>query len=82
MSDESLSKSEIIFCQTEDGRTCEQFRFEDETLWLTQIQIAELFQTTAPNINLHPKANYTVSELVAQATIKSHLIVRLEGALA
>ena len=79
MSNEPLPNSEIILYQTEDGRTRVQCRFEDETLWLSQIQIAELFQTTVPNINLHLKAIYAEGELVAEATIKSHLIVRLEG---
>ena len=79
MSDEPSPNSEFILYQTEDGRTRVQCRFEDETLWLTQIQIAELFQTTVPNINLHLKAIYAVGELAAEATIKSHLIVRLEG---
>ena len=74
------SNSEILLYQTEDGRTRIQCRFEDETVWLTQAQIAELFQTTVPNINLHLKAIYAEGELAAQATIKSHLMVRLEGA--
>lgn len=80
MSDKSLSQSEIIFYQTEDGGTRVQCRFEDETLWLTQVQIAELFQTSVPNINLHLKAIYAEGELAAEATIKSYLMVRLEGA--
>ena len=80
MNDKSLSQSEIILYQTEDGRTRVQCRFEDETLWLTQVQIAELFQTSVPNINLHLKAIYAEGELAAEATIKSHLMVRLEGA--
>jgi hypothetical protein len=71
---------QFILYQTEDGRTRIQCRFENETLWLTQIQIAQLFQTTVPNINLHLKAIYAEGELVAAATIKSHLIVRIEGA--
>jgi len=78
VSDEPLPQSEIILYQTEDGRTRVQCRFENETLWLTQVQIAELFQTTVPNINLHLKAIYAEGEL-ATATIKSHLMVRLEG---
>ena len=80
MSDDSFPQSEFILYQTEDGRTRIQCRFENETLWLTQIQIAELFQTTVPNINLHLKAIYAEGELTAEATIKSHLIVRFEGA--
>lgn len=79
MSDRPTPNSSIILYQTDDGRTRVQCRFEDETLWLTQIQIAELFQTTVPNINLHLKAIYSEGELVAEATVKSHLIVRLEG---
>ncbi|WP_374682488.1 virulence RhuM family protein [Accumulibacter sp.] len=79
MSDKALPQSEFILYQTEDGRTRIQCRFDDETLWLTQIQIAELFQTTVPNINLHLKAIYAEGELAAEATIKSHLIVRHEG---
>ena len=80
MSDEPLPKSEIFLYQTEDGRTRIQCRFENETLWLTQVQIAELFQTSVPNINLHLKAIYAEGELVEIATIKSYLIVRIEGA--
>lgn len=79
MSDEPLPKSEIILYQTEDGRTRIQCRFENEMLWLTQVQIAELFQTSVPNINLHLKAIYAENELTEGATIKSYLIVRSEG---
>ncbi len=73
-------QSSIILYQTEDGRTRIQCRFEQETIWLTQIQIAELFQTSVPNINLHLKAIYGEGELAEGATIKSYLIVRAEGA--
>lgn len=80
MNEDPLPQSEIILYQTDDGRTRIQCRFENETLWLTQVQIAELFQTSVPNINLHLKAIYAEGELAAEATIKSHLMVRLEGA--
>lgn len=76
----ALPQSEIILYQTEDGSTRIQCRFEDESLWLSQVQIADLFQTSVPNINLHLKAIYAEGELEAQATIKSHLMVRTEGA--
>ena len=82
MSDEPLSQSELILYQTEDGRIRIQCRFENETLWLTQVQMAELFQTSVPNINLHLKAIYAKRELVEVATIKFYLIVRTEGAMA
>lgn len=55
-------------------------RFEAETLWLTQAQIAELFQTSVRNISLHIKAIYDEGELAEAATIKSYLMVRPEGA--
>ena len=73
-------QSSIILYQTEDGRTRIQCRLDAETLWLTQVQIAELFQTSVPNINLHLKALYSEAELTEAATIKSYLIVRTEGA--
>jgi len=79
MSDEPLPQSELILYQTEDGRTRIQCRFENETIWLTQVQMAELFQTSVPNINLHLKAIYKENELADVATIKSYLIVRIEG---
>ena len=71
--------SSIILYQTEDGHTRIQCRFEADTLWLTQAQIGELFQTSVPNINLHLKAIYEEGELAEAATIKSYLIVRPEG---
>ena len=70
---------EILLYQTEDGRTRIECRFENETLWLTQAQIAELFQTTPQNITLHLKAIYTEGEQSEEATCKSYLQVRPEG---
>lgn len=71
--------SQLILYQTEDGRTRIQCRFENDTLWLTQAEMAELFQTSVPNINLHLKAIYAEDELSPDPTIKSYLIVRSEG---
>lgn len=79
MSEDLTPKSSIILYQTEDGRTRIHCRFEDETIWLTQAQIGELFQTTVANINLHLKAIYAEGELTEAATIKPYLIVRREG---
>lgn len=80
MSDEIFSQSEFIFYQTEDGRTRIQCRFENETIWLTQAQLAELFQTTPQNVTLHLKAIFAEGELAEEATCKDYLQVRLEGA--
>jgi len=71
---------ELVLYQTEDGQTRVQCRFAEGTIWLTQIQIAELFQTSVPNINLHLKTIYAEGELTESGTIKSYLIVRSEGA--
>ncbi len=79
MSDEPLTQSEFILYQTEDGRTRIQCRFENETLWLTQAQIAELFQTTPQNVTLHLKAIFAEGELEEAATCKDYLQVRSEG---
>lgn len=83
MSDESqpspAPQSSIILYQTEDGRTRVDCRFDQGTLWLTQGQIAELFQTTPQNVTLHLKAIYAEGELAEAATCKDYLQVRLEG---
>jgi hypothetical protein len=80
MADEPQSKSEMVFYQTEDGRTRVECRFEEGTLWLTQAQIAELFQTTPQNVTLHLGAVYEEGELDEAATCKDYLQVRQEGA--
>ncbi len=79
MSNEPLPQSEFILYQTEDGRTRVQCRFDDETLWLTQAQIADLFQTTPQNVTLHLKAVFSEGELDEAATCKDYLQVRPEG---
>lgn len=79
MPDEPPSQSSLILYQTEDGRTRIQCRFENETLWLTQAQMAELFQTTPQNVTLHLKAIFAEGELSEAATCKDCLQVRSEG---
>jgi len=79
MSDEPLPQSDLILYQTEDGRTRIQCRFENETIWLTQANMAELFQVTVPTVNEHLKGIYDESELLAEATIRNFRIVRIEG---
>jgi hypothetical protein len=79
MKKEPQSQSSIILYQTEDGRTRIQCRFEDNTVWLTQALIAELFQVTPQNVTLHLKAIYKEGELDETATCKDYLQVRTEG---
>lgn len=73
------SGGEILLYQTEDGGTRLDCRFDDGTIWLTQAQIAELFQTTPQNVTLHLKAIFEEGELQEAATCKEYLQVRQEG---
>ena len=70
---------EIILYQTEDGQTRIDCRFEAGSIWLTQAQIAELFQITPQNVTLHLKAIFAEGELAEAATCKDYLQVRQEG---
>ena len=80
MSDEELPDSEFILYQTEDGRTRIQCRFENETVWLTQKQIADLFQIGVGTVNHHLKAIFPEGDLQAGATIRRYRIVQSGGA--
>ena len=79
MSDDPLPNSEIILYQTEDGRTRVQCRFENETVWLTQALLAELFEIGVNTVNHHLKAIFAEGELRPEATIRYYRIVRTEG---
>jgi hypothetical protein len=79
MADDPPPQSGIILYQTEDGRTRIECRFENETIWLTQALIAELFGVTPQNVTLHLKAIYEERELEESATCKDYLQVRFEG---
>jgi len=71
--------SDLILYQTEDGKTRIQCRFEDESIWLTQAQIAELYQKDVKTINEHLLNIYEDEELDEDSTIRKFRIVRLEG---
>jgi hypothetical protein len=71
--------SEIVLYQTEDGRSRIEVRLDNETVWLTQQLMAELFQTTVPNISMHIRNIFRDGELTPEATVKDFLIVRREG---
>ena len=70
---------EIILYQTEDGRTRLECRFVDETLWLSQALMAELFQKNVRTINEHLRNIFEEGELDPGATIRNFRIVRQEG---
>ena len=69
----------IVIYQTEDGQTQIDVRLEDETVWLTQAQMVELFQTTKQNISLHVGNVFKEGELEQEATVKEYLTVQNEG---
>lgn len=73
------NSSQIVIYQTEDGQTKLDVRLENETVWLTQKLMAELFQTTPQNITLHLANIYKEGELNEAATCKEFLQVQTEG---
>jgi hypothetical protein len=79
MSDETLPQSGFILYQTEDGRTRVQCRFENETVWLTQQQMAELFQTTKQNVGQHLKSLFAEGELVQDSVVKESFTTAADG---
>lgn len=72
-------ENKIIIYQTQDGQTKIDVRLENETVWLTQNQMAELFQTTKQNVSLHIKNIFEEGELSENSTVKDYLTVQQEG---
>jgi hypothetical protein len=72
--------SQIVIYQADSGTTRLEVRLQDETVWLTQNLMAELYQTTKQNISLHIQNIYEEGELDPEATVKKYLTVRTEGA--
>ncbi|MEO7031945.1 MAG: virulence RhuM family protein [Herbaspirillum sp.] len=75
-------KGQFLVYETEDGGIKIDVRLADETVWLSQALIAELFQTSVPNISMHIRNVYQENELQPEATIKKFLTVRQEGSRA
>ena len=76
---EHASNSELVLYQTKDGRTKIQCRFEDESIWLTQRLIGELFAVSVPTVNEHIAGICSDGELAEEATVRKFRIVRTEG---
>lgn len=70
---------EFLIYNSPDGETDIEVRLENETLWMSQQQMTELFQTTKQNISLHIKNIYQEGELEEEATVKEYLTVQDEG---
>lgn len=71
--------NKIVIYQTDDGKTQLDVKLENETVWLTQAQMTELFQTTKQNISLHINNIFKEGELDCKATVKEYLTVQHEG---
>ena len=74
-----MEENKIIIYQTEDGQTQIDVRLENETVWLTQAQMAELFEKTPQNITMHIGKAYKEGELERDSTCKEYLQVQWEG---
>jgi hypothetical protein len=72
-------KGEVLLYKSDDGGIRLDVRLEDETVWLTQPLMTELFQTTQQNISQHVQNIYEEVELIEEATHKKFLSVRQEG---
>ena len=74
-----MEENKIIIYQTEDGQTQIDVRMENETVWLTQAQMAVLFNKTPQNITMHIQNAYKEGELDRESTCKEYLQVQKEG---
>lgn len=80
MVNEQDSNNHLIIYQDDKELVNVNVRFADEDVWLTQGQLAEIYDTTQQNIALHIKNIYADNELTDEATHKKYLLVRQEGA--
>ena len=71
--------NKIILYKDADGRVSVNVRFADEDVWLTQDQLADLYNTTQQNISLHQNGIYADGEVDEEATHKKYLLIRQEG---
>ncbi len=71
--------SDLILYTSDDGQTRMNLRVDGQTIWLTQAEIAELFQTTKQNVSLHAQNIFEEQELQPEATVKESLTVQSEG---
>lgn len=73
------ARGQVLLYQRDDGSAGVEVKLEDQTVWLTQKQIAELFQTTRENVTMHARNIFDERELDPTATSKEFLQVRQEG---
>src|ERR1035437_8455244 len=80
MNKESSGQSQILIYQADDNKTRLEVKLQDETVWLTQKQMADLFQKDVRTINEHIQNVFEEGELARLATIRKFRIVQSEGA--
>lgn len=73
------NQGEIILYQSNDNKTVLEVKFEEDTVWLSQAQMVDLFNSTKQNISLHISNIYKEGELIQTSTVKEYLTVQLEG---
>lgn len=71
--------SNLILYTSEDGQTRLELRVQERTIWLTQLEIAELFQTTKQNVSLHAKNIFKEGELAPESVVKESLTTAADG---
>ena len=76
---ENPNPSQLIIYQTQDGKTRLEVRLDRETVWLTQNQMADLFQTTKQNVSLHVKNIFSEGELHEESVVKDFLTTASDG---
>jgi len=74
-----MPSGEIALYEAPDGQVRLDVRLERETIWLSQMQMAELFDTSTDNVGLHLKNVYAEGELGEQATTEEYSVVQSEG---
>ena len=74
-----MPESEIKIYQLEDGQAEVQVRFDNETVWLNQSQMVELFQATKQNISLHIRNIFKEDELQEISVVKDYLTAASDG---
>jgi len=74
-----MDKGEIILYQSDDKSTQLEVRIDEDTVWLTQAQLVELFNSTKQNISLHISNIFKEGELIPDSTVKEYLTIQVEG---
>lgn len=74
-----MEENKIILYKDKEGKVNVNVRFADEDVWLTQAQLADIYNTTQQNISLHQKGIYADGELDEEGTRKKFFLVRQEG---